>query len=172
MARPPDTCFSARPLLTDGCFSTQRLIPPLVRIKLSRSIGEEEFWSRGRELNSRPADYESAALPLSYLGLVEKSTLASTENWCQFIRKTLFARLEAVRRQDQRENGYIAQPMPIPNSKNRSRDHTMYFARSIGRRRLRNPNAMDIISANSNIACRWLRWNLTLPQAFRPRAAS
>ena len=25
-------------------------------------------WSRGRELNSRPADYESAALPLSYLG--------------------------------------------------------------------------------------------------------
>ena len=28
----------------------------------------KEFWSRGRELNSRPADYESAALPLSYLG--------------------------------------------------------------------------------------------------------
>ena len=26
-------------------------------------------WSRGRDLNSRPADYESAALPLSYLGL-------------------------------------------------------------------------------------------------------
>ena len=26
-------------------------------------------WSRGRELNSRPADYESAALPLSYLGV-------------------------------------------------------------------------------------------------------
>ena len=26
------------------------------------------YWSRGRELNSRPADYESAALPLSYLG--------------------------------------------------------------------------------------------------------
>ena len=28
----------------------------------------ETKWSRGRELNSRPADYESAALPLSYLG--------------------------------------------------------------------------------------------------------
>jgi hypothetical protein len=28
------------------------------------------IWSRGRELNSRPADYESAALPLSYLGLL------------------------------------------------------------------------------------------------------
>ena len=27
-----------------------------------------KVWSRGRELNSRPADYESAALPLSYLG--------------------------------------------------------------------------------------------------------
>src|SRR6266853_6710115 len=43
------------------------------------------MWSRGRELNSRPADYESAALPLSYLGLEQKSTLASTENCCQFI---------------------------------------------------------------------------------------
>jgi hypothetical protein len=29
----------------------------------------QEIWSRERELNSRPADYESAALPLSYLGL-------------------------------------------------------------------------------------------------------
>jgi hypothetical protein len=27
-----------------------------------------EFWSREWELNPRPADYESAALPLSYLG--------------------------------------------------------------------------------------------------------
>jgi hypothetical protein len=26
-------------------------------------------WSRGWELNPRPADYESAALPLSYLGV-------------------------------------------------------------------------------------------------------
>jgi hypothetical protein len=26
------------------------------------------FWSRRGELNSRPADYESAALPLSYVG--------------------------------------------------------------------------------------------------------
>src|SRR6266705_264420 len=34
-----------------------QLIPKLLKI-----------WSRGRELNSRPADYESAALPLSYLG--------------------------------------------------------------------------------------------------------
>jgi hypothetical protein len=29
---------------------------------------EGRKWSRGRDLNSRPADYESAALPLSYLG--------------------------------------------------------------------------------------------------------
>src|SRR5882762_1980335 len=46
---------------------------------------EKRYWSRGRELNSRPADYESAALPLSYLGLEQKTTLASAENCCQFI---------------------------------------------------------------------------------------
>jgi hypothetical protein len=28
----------------------------------------EENWSRRRDLNPRPADYESAALPLSYTG--------------------------------------------------------------------------------------------------------
>ncbi len=27
-----------------------------------------KFWSRGWELNPRPDDYESSALPLSYLG--------------------------------------------------------------------------------------------------------
>jgi hypothetical protein len=31
---------------------------------------QRKNWSRGRELNSRPADYESAALPLSYLGAI------------------------------------------------------------------------------------------------------
>jgi hypothetical protein len=35
----------------------------------------EGNWSRGWELNPRPADYESAALTLSYFGVV--STLAS-----------------------------------------------------------------------------------------------
>jgi hypothetical protein len=30
---------------------------------------EKRCWSRGWELNPRPADYESAALPLSYLGV-------------------------------------------------------------------------------------------------------
>src|SRR6266850_5729255 len=49
------------------------------------SISFLRRWSRGRELNSRPADYESAALPLSYLGLEQKTTLASAENCCQFI---------------------------------------------------------------------------------------
>jgi hypothetical protein len=29
-----------------------------------------DIWSRGRDLNPRPADYESAALPLSYLGVI------------------------------------------------------------------------------------------------------
>ena len=37
-------------------------------------------WSRGRELNSRPADYESAALPLSYLGF-EALLLAICDIW-------------------------------------------------------------------------------------------
>src|SRR5260370_31339064 len=32
----------------------------------------EEIWSREWELNPRPADYESAALPLSYLGILLK----------------------------------------------------------------------------------------------------
>jgi hypothetical protein len=33
-------------------------------------IPVERTWSRRGELNSRPADYESAALPLSYVGSV------------------------------------------------------------------------------------------------------
>ncbi len=32
------------------------------------SVSSGEFWSRRRDLNPRPADYESAALPLSYTG--------------------------------------------------------------------------------------------------------
>jgi len=31
-------------------------------------------WSRGRDLNPRPADYESAALPLSYPGVRERAS--------------------------------------------------------------------------------------------------
>src|SRR6267143_4551652 len=49
-----------------------------------------ERWSREWELNPRPADYESAALPLSYLGLAQKTTLASAENRSQFYRKLCF----------------------------------------------------------------------------------
>src|SRR5690242_8466867 len=60
-------------------------------------------WSRGRDLNPRPADYESAALPLSYLGesvsgsrvfalpsidrLPCFMTIASAEKHCQFLRE-------------------------------------------------------------------------------------
>ena len=36
---------------------------------------EDRYWSRGRELNSRPADYESAALPLSYLGVCNDNSI-------------------------------------------------------------------------------------------------
>ncbi len=43
----------------------------------------------------------------------------------------------------QYENGYIAHPIPTPIRRNRNSDHTMYFTRSIGRRRLRKPKAME-----------------------------
>ena len=33
-----------------------------------RKVSSDEDWSRRRDLNPRPADYESAALPLSYTG--------------------------------------------------------------------------------------------------------
>jgi hypothetical protein len=48
--------------------------------------GPEDNWSREWELNPRPADYESAALPLSYLGPA-LFTIASAENGCQFTLK-------------------------------------------------------------------------------------
>ena len=41
------------------------------RLEIFNSLickGLEKDWSREWELNPRPADYESAALPLSYLG--------------------------------------------------------------------------------------------------------
>jgi len=50
----------------------------------------------------------------------------------------------------QRENGYIAHPIPTPINRKRNSDHTMYFTRSIGRRRLRKPNAMEISNAKSS----------------------
>ena len=43
-------------------------LPWVPTSELIESAKVRGFWSRGRELNSRPADYESAALPLSYLG--------------------------------------------------------------------------------------------------------
>ena len=45
------------------------------------SFSEEKWeWSRRGELNSRPADYESAALPLSYVGSREAFRI-STPGW-------------------------------------------------------------------------------------------
>src|SRR5258705_1587047 len=65
--------------------ATARLLVRPGHLESEFIAGADRIWSRGRELNSRPADYESAALPLSYLGLEQKSTLASAENCCQFI---------------------------------------------------------------------------------------
>lgn len=58
---------------------------------------------------------------------------------------------------DQREKGYIAQPIPTPIRRKRSNDQMMYFTRSFVPRRLKNPNAIEMSSANSVIAWKWLR---------------
>src|SRR5438876_5734700 len=39
-------------------------------------------WSRRRDLNPRPADYESAALPLSYTGADQHRTLLTRHSPC------------------------------------------------------------------------------------------
>src|SRR5712671_3695437 len=62
------------------CSATARLVVWPGHLESQFIAGADRIWSRGRELNSRPADYESAALPLSYLGLEQKTTLASAEN--------------------------------------------------------------------------------------------
>ena len=43
----------------------QRLFREEMEVTMGKTSGG---WSRRGELNSRPADYESAALPLSYVG--------------------------------------------------------------------------------------------------------
>ncbi len=96
-------------------------------------------------MNSRPADYESAALPLSYLG--------------SFFDNSIRVKILSIEPQKSRsiaavryfEKGYIAQPIPTPISRNRNNDQRMYFTRSPIRRRLKNPNATEISSAKSVI---------------------
>src|SRR5882672_9345604 len=51
-----------------SCSATARLLVRPGHLESQFIAGADRIWSRGRELNSRPADYESAALPLSYLG--------------------------------------------------------------------------------------------------------
>lgn len=111
-------------------------------------IESRRIWSRGRELNSRPVDYESAAQPLSYLGCCNDDSIRG--KMLSIRKKTSFAENS----QFQRVNGYMAQPMATPTSKNKNSDQTMYFTRSSGRRRLRKPKATEISRANSTMACR------------------
>jgi hypothetical protein len=58
----------------------------------------------------------------------------------------------SLRRIFQREMGYMAQPMPMPTSRNMNKDQIMYFTRSAGRLRLKNPKATEMSNANSSIA--------------------
>ena len=112
-------------------------------------------WSRESGLNRRPVDYESTALPLSYLGpfindsirakflSIERRKRSSIRSW----RARPVAALAGYR-----EKGYIAQPIPTPISKKRKSDHRMYLTRSLVRRRLKNPNAIEISRAKRTIA--------------------
>src|SRR5215472_2671276 len=52
-------------------------------------------WSRGRDLNPRPADYESAALPLSYLGL-DCASHSITAPYASSVHKPLAVRCKVV----------------------------------------------------------------------------
>ncbi len=54
--------------------SLLKLSKPLKRpLKVCSAYnGAERSWSRGGASNSRPADYESAALPLSYPGTIKQ----------------------------------------------------------------------------------------------------
>ncbi len=53
----------------------------------------EKSWSREWELNPRPADYESAALPLSYLGPLKIKDLFKTSTYLAaiFIKHSSFS---------------------------------------------------------------------------------
>src|ERR1700720_719431 len=79
--------------------------------------------------------------------LGEKTTLASAENCCQFYRGPRFRCGPGLQNlflgASYREKGYMAQPIPMPNSRNNSSDHAIYFTRSSGPRRLRKPNAIE-----------------------------
>lgn len=46
----------------------------------------------------------------------------------------------------------MAQPIPIPTNKNMNNVQMMYFRRSAGRLRPKNPKATEITSAKSSIA--------------------
>src|SRR5215831_5717556 len=63
----------------------------------------------------------------------------------------------------QREKGNMAQAMPMPTTKKRSSDHKIYFTRSFGRRRPRNPKAIEITTENSKNACKCVNCNEGTP---------
>lgn len=60
----------------------QRMDGSLLGWVAKQFAGNNKIWSRERELNSRPADYESAALPLSYLGLAVETKAFSYFGSC------------------------------------------------------------------------------------------
>src|SRR5258708_12480273 len=57
------------------------------------------------------------------------------------------------------EKGYIAHPIPTAIKIKTNSDHTIYFTRSTGRRRLRKPKATEITRAKRSIDCKWLSLN-------------
>jgi hypothetical protein len=106
----------------------------------------KKIWSREWELNPRPADYESAALPLSYLGpipfckrltqarlyykhLLNFSVRPFLSQACStkhdFNQYNLQRKRSCVKHALQREKGNIAQAIPIPTNKNSTNDQKM-----------------------------------------------
>src|SRR5579859_4999994 len=57
-------------------------------------------------------------------------------------------------RENQREKGYMAQPMPTPTSRKSKSVQKMYLTRSLGWRRPRNPKETEITRAKITKACR------------------
>jgi hypothetical protein len=53
-------------------------------------LNKEVFWSRWGELNPRPADYESAALPLSYTGAAKNMDMEQREANIRIIDSNVF----------------------------------------------------------------------------------
>jgi hypothetical protein len=92
------------------------------------------------------ASFKTAQILVTLRQLATRNVFLRRNFGCMLPAEKLFVRLRY------REMGYMAQPMPIPTSKNMNKDQIMYFTRSAGRLRLKNPKATEMSNAKSSIA--------------------